>query len=70
LPQGWVMRFDFGPEDNDDALFQDDEYDSDGNMGPIWFIYEAEGLEEKNDPRITPEALKARGVDIQKIVLV
>ena len=70
LPQGWVMRFDFGPEDNDDALFQDDEYDSDGNMGEIWFINEAEGLEEENDPRMTPEALKARGVDIQNIILV
>ncbi len=70
LPQGWVMRFDFLPEEKDDTLFQDDEYDSGGNMGKIWFINEVEGLMEEHDPRMTSEALKARGIDIQKIILV
>jgi hypothetical protein len=68
LPPGWVTLFRFGIYDQ--YTIQADEYDADGNMGKMYFGHEATGELELADPRMDPEVLRARGVDIQDIIIV
>jgi len=66
LPPKWRMQF--GGEDDDNL--PNEEYDSDGDMLPMRF----EDLENNDttdyDPRMTSEALKARGIKIQDFIIV
>jgi hypothetical protein len=63
LPPNWRVSFQFGD------ILQDDEYDSDGNIGEIRFANEKEGKVQWHDPRLTPESLKARGVKIEELYI-
>ncbi|PMD42922.1 HET-domain-containing protein [Hyaloscypha variabilis F] len=63
LPAGWRVKFQFGD------VIQDDEYDSDGNIGEIRFVNEKEGKVQWHDPRLAPEALKSRGVKIEEMFI-
>ncbi|PMD61297.1 HET-domain-containing protein [Hyaloscypha bicolor E] len=61
LPPNWRVSFQFGD------ILQDNEYDSDGNVGETRFVNEKEGKVQWHDPRLTPELLKARGVKIEQL---
>jgi hypothetical protein len=63
LPPNWRIGFQFGD------ILQDDEYDSNGNIGEIRFVNEKEGKVQWHDPRLTPESLKARGVKIEELFI-
>jgi hypothetical protein len=63
LPASWRVKFQLGD------VIQDDEYDSDGNIGEIRFVNEKEGKVQWHDPRLTPEALKSRGVKIEEMFI-
>ena len=63
LPPDWRVKFQFGD------FLQDNEYDSNGNIGEIRFVNEKDGKVQWHDPRITPESLKAQGVKIEEFFI-
>ena len=65
LPQNWRIRFGF--EAND---LYDEEFDADGDRMLLWFENMENGDVTAYDPRLTSEALKARGVNIQDFIIV
>jgi hypothetical protein len=64
LPSGW--RYMYGsPEEP-----QEIEADNEENMTGVWFENVVTGEKTNFDPRLTPEALRQRGVEVQELVLI
>ncbi|KAL2065756.1 hypothetical protein VTL71DRAFT_3426 [Oculimacula yallundae] len=67
FPQGWRNRF--GTKDN--QLVNEPDYgDEMGHLGRIWWDNLGTGQRTLYDPRLTPDLLRARGVDMVEITLV
>jgi hypothetical protein len=49
---------------------QDKPFDRDGNPHPTYFEQDSTGIRTWDDPRLKPEALVAKGVDIKEFILV
>ena len=64
LPPHWRMRF--GVVDDD---LHDEEFDADGFRMQLWFENTENGDVTACDPRLTSEALKAKGVNVQDFII-
>jgi hypothetical protein len=64
LPPGW--RYMYGSSEEPQEI----EADNEENMTGVWFKNVVTGGKTNFDPRLTPEALRQRGVEVQELVLV
>jgi len=63
LPQDWTFKF------GSEYPLKDSEIDEKGDLRSMWFVH-SDGTLQCQDPRLTSELLKTRGVDIQDFILV
>jgi hypothetical protein len=64
LPPGW--RYIYGSIEEPQEI----EPDNEDEMTEVWFENVVTGESTQYDPRLTPEALRQRGVELQELVLV